>query len=246
MANAFNISVAPDIAAAVVKIDANKTVIDENKVILLDVQGTKITSILTAIGLNKTELDGIRGADLTSILTNIAVNTTALTTNAGILNSIKAKTDIIGASVALETLGNIADIKAKTDDLPQNIRGKLYSAHLGTDNAAFQDVVNITGHGKIIRIVVWNTSVDDTSEFKTTLDATPSNAFSHTGDTDVQLLYCDSVVGAAVYYDSFSETPRERMGLLNIEFDTTFVAQLRRSAGSTDDVNCQIHYILDR
>jgi tetrahydromethanopterin S-methyltransferase subunit F len=35
-----------------------------------------------------------------------------------VVDAIKAKTDLIGASVALETGGNVAAIKAKTDNLP--------------------------------------------------------------------------------------------------------------------------------
>lgn len=78
MANSFFQSVAPDIAAAVVKIDANKTVIDENKVILVDVHDTDLPAVktdigtnLTAIGANNTILSDVHDTDLPDAVTKI-------------------------------------------------------------------------------------------------------------------------------------------------------------------------------
>lgn len=64
MANFFGISLKPDIAAAVVKIDANKTVID-----------------------------AIRATDVPGINTNISANQTLIETIGGIVDAIKLKTD---------------------------------------------------------------------------------------------------------------------------------------------------------
>lgn len=66
MSNSFSISDAVDIAAAVVKIEANKTVIDENKVILVDLHDTDLPAAVTKIDANKSVLDTINAKKLLS------------------------------------------------------------------------------------------------------------------------------------------------------------------------------------
>jgi len=85
MANSFFQSLSPDIAAAVVKIDANKTVIDENKVILVDVHNTDLPAAVTKIDANKTVVDAIRATDIPDIQTNINANETKIDVNENFL-----------------------------------------------------------------------------------------------------------------------------------------------------------------
>lgn len=61
MSNSFNISVKPEIAAAVVKIDANKTAIIANKTVIDLVHGTDVPNIQTNINANETKIDTIAG-----------------------------------------------------------------------------------------------------------------------------------------------------------------------------------------
>lgn len=164
MPNSFNISVKPEIAAV-------KTVVDANKVILLDVQGTKITSILTAIGLNKTELDGIRGADLTSILTAIGLNKTELdgirdADLTSILTEIDAnETKIDANKTAIDLIKVISDALSSTPK----------TANAGITLATFSTVIEVaSGSGFLVSInAVSRLTAATTCNIKITIDGTP-------------------------------------------------------------------------
>lgn len=234
MANSFNISVKPEIAAvkavldansvilvdvhdtdlpaAVTKIDANKTVIDENKVILVDLHDTDLpaalTSIgnnLTAIGANNTILADLHDTDLPEAVTKIDANQTSL--------------------IALDTL--IDSVKAKTDLIPDNIRGTQANAAILTDSATYVTLLDITSvSGKITFICMKNTADSNMSllltiDGGTSLDLTNSNF-----DT--------------VYYvcPAYSSTPILALGIttspfcIPIEFTSSLNLQVRRILGS--------------
>ena len=88
MSNSFNISVKPEIAAAVVKIDANKavidnihdvdlpaakTVIDSNSTIISDIHDTDLPAAKTVIDSNSTIITDIHDTDLPGAVSKIDV-----------------------------------------------------------------------------------------------------------------------------------------------------------------------------
>jgi len=93
MSNSFNISVKPEIAAAVVKIDAIKTVIDDihntdllnvtnivttSYAAVLDIHDTDLPAAVVKIDANKAVVDAIRATDVPNIQTNIDANETKI------------------------------------------------------------------------------------------------------------------------------------------------------------------------
>lgn len=163
-----------------------------------------------------------------------------------VVDAIKTKTDIIGASVALESGGNIAAIRAKTDATPQNVRGRLYIASLSTSSSEFQEVCNVTGHGKIHFIIFCLADSTDTAELRLTMDGDVWEVVSHTGDIEKQHLITE-FYGAAVAYRYLVKVLETdvRRTVLDLEFSASLLIELRRSAGSASNVGCKAMYILD-
>lgn len=222
MANNFNISVKPEIAAAVVKIDNNKTVIDENKVILADLHDTDLPAIDTKLTTLDTVADNIRNIDVPNIQTNIDANETKIDTIDGIVDAIKLKTDAT----------------------PQNVRGKLYGVFLTTAESAFQDVVNISGHGKLNKLVIAVYDAGDTIELKVTFDGTAADNVAHTGDVIQQIISINIVSGTGIALAKLPTTGAD-VNLFNIEFESSLLIQIRRSAGAAGNVIGYVNYTLD-
>ena len=224
MSNSFNIDVKPeiaeiaaDIAAAIVTVNANSS-------------GLATSIISDLVDINTAIVDS-QAAVLESITTNLALTDAKINVNLA----------------AIDIIDGIVDaIKLKTDATPQNVRGNFNKSNLSTANAALQDVVNITGHGKLYLIGINCASADDTIEIKVTIDGDAFLVASHTGDTTTQIIIPDvlspSAASAELYILSFPSTePR----LFNIEFDTSLLIQIRRSAGTAGNVNCKVYYSLD-
>ncbi|MBA7522547.1 hypothetical protein ES705_14666 [subsurface metagenome] len=148
MANSFNISVKPEIAAVSALVVAVDAVVDA-------IRATDVVNIQANIDDNEDLLDLIRGTDVVNLASAIANN-----------------------AVAIEVIDGIVDaIKIKTDATPQNVRAKLAYAQLTTAEAAFQTLCNVTGHG-IIRNIYVNADPADTIEIKLTIDATVLGVWS--------------------------------------------------------------------
>ena len=245
MGNSFNISVKPEIAAvkavvdansvilvdvhntdlpaAVTKIDANKTVIDENKVILADLHDTDIPALNTKLITVDAVVDNIRNIDVSNIQTNIDANETKIDTIDGIVDAIKTKTDAT----------------------PQNVRGTVLSGRLLTTSAAFVDVINLTGHGILYNLYAGLSNVGDTIELHVIIDGKTSNVFTFTGSLIIQNLMPSYASPAFYFYISSRDLVDGDNNLFNLEFDTSLIVQIRRSAGSNDTVNGYVVYNLD-
>lgn len=224
MANSFNISVKPEIAAAVVKIDAIDTVVDA-------IRATDVPGINTNINANETKIDTIdtmlnlvRFTDFPAIAAEINANETKIDTIDGIVDAIKLKTDLI----------------------PQNVRGS-YNAHMKiTALSDFQVVIDITGTGILYKLAINCTDGADTIELKLNIDGKYENLVSYTGDTVIQVVYPASAMTTAnalhlLPYPSITSD----VNLFNMHFDTSLNIQIRRSAGTAGNVQAGVIYILD-
>ncbi|MBA7656580.1 hypothetical protein ES703_64506 [subsurface metagenome] len=223
MSNFFGISVAPEIAAAVVKIEANKAVIDENKVILVDLHDTDLPAAVTAVGNNLT----------------------AISANNIILADIH-DTDLPAAVTAIGGVKTVVDaVQIKTDATPQVVRGTILNGRLETTNPAFQEVCNVTGRGKLYSIGAMLADGADTFEVKFTIDGKSFTEYAHTGDTIEQLVLALAYPFSAGYYLRYLPVTSADQNLLNMDFDTSLIVYVRRSVGTAAAVMCKVYYTLD-
>lgn len=136
-------------------------------------------------------------------------------------------------------------IKLKTDVTPQKVRGQLYHQYLFHSSADFQDVVNVTGQGKLLMLSCLLMSDSDSIEILLSLDGKDFGVWSHTGDITKQFLL--------PYLDILYATPMLRsivppltdVNIFGFEFDSSLLIQSRRSAGTGGDVKCAAIYLLD-
>jgi len=159
MSNSFNISVKPEIAAAVVKIDANKTVIDENKVILVDIEGTDLPAAVTKIDDNKTEIDAIRSTDVPNIQTNIDANETKIDANTNTLQAVHTSVEfaisvsdnlLISADTERSNLGSVnTKVKEIRIDYPGTYRFTFNTKVSGPGMGQARVFKNGVAHGAI-------------------------------------------------------------------------------------------------
>ncbi|MBA7557430.1 hypothetical protein ES705_50185 [subsurface metagenome] len=196
MSNSFNIDVSPAIADAVVKILANKTILD-------DIHNTELPAVLIEIQNNQ------------ALLLNV--------------DSI------------------VDTIKLKTDATPQNVRGKYMHANLSADNPTFQNVVNVTGHGKIDHISFLVDSPDDTGELRLEIDGEAAMDLSLLGD-NIEYNVVPSprqIDNSFLFLHTFPYLDSEVVHF-NMEFSSSLLLQIRRSSGTTAMVRCKIIYTLDQ
>ncbi|MQY77945.1 MAG: hypothetical protein GH151_01925, partial [Bacteroidetes bacterium] len=159
MANTFNISVKPEIAALETKVDTIDTVVDA-------IRGTDVVNLASLIANNATDIGLIRTEDVVGLDALLDINTAHLVTIDSLADAIKLKTDLI----------------------PQNVRGQFLTTGLGTANAEFQTVLDVTGKGILLSVTVGCISASDTLEVRITIDGRVQAAVTHTGDTIGQLL----------------------------------------------------------
>lgn len=110
MANTFNISVKPEIAAAVVKIDANKaeldgiratdipgtnTLVNAVGTLLTDIHDTDLPEAVTKIDENKTEIDAIRATDIPGTNTKVDANKSEIDLISSAVNGVYPSDDIL-------------------------------------------------------------------------------------------------------------------------------------------------------
>jgi len=204
MSNSFNISVAPEIAALDTKVDTVDTVVDSIRATDVPALDVKITTLDTVA-------DNIRNIDVPNIQTNIDANETKIDVIDGIVDSIKLQTDLI----------------------PLKPRGNFSLFSLLTSDNTLQTVCNISGTGKLIYILAYPNNAGDTIECKLTIDGIPSILLSHTGDVIAQrLIFSDWDSADTIFKISFIPFTDSDINLLNCEFDTSLLFQIRRSAGA--------------
>lgn len=226
MANSFNISVKPEIAAAVVKIDAIDTVVD-----------------------------AIRATDVPGINTNINANETKIDTMDTIVDAIKAiddvllsrVTDNVATEAKQDTIDGIVDaIKIKTDATPQNVRGDFSAANIGSASTDWIDLLNITGSGKLIKLNMSSQHADTTFYVQMTIDGVISTVLSKLGDT------ADYIIIPRCYSHSdkielmFVTLIGADVNLFNTEFSTSLLIQVKSGAeGGTGYIYSLVYYSLD-
>ncbi len=228
MGNSFNISVKPEIAAAVAKIDDIDAVVDL-------IRGTDVVNIQANIDDNETKIDDIdaivdliRGTDVVNIQSNIDDNETKIDT----IDSI------------------VDDIKLKTDLIPQNVRGKLTRAALFHDAAEYADVVNVTGKGKLWLIYVKSAEATGSTTILVTIDGLASQELVTPAATDQYMITPYIDVGSLTI-SIFYTKPPDFVTLSNlspciwdVEFDTSLRVQTLKNAGD-GNINCLLYYFLD-
>ena len=219
MGNSFNISVKPEIAAAVVKIDAIDAIVDL-------IRSTDVPNIQTNINVNETTilanqdiLDLIRGTDVGDIQTNINANETAILANKDILDVIQAKTDLI----------------------PQNVRGTFSMAQLSlTNNTSLQDVLNITGQGKLCLLQAMG-PYGSNPIIQLTIDGDAFTLYNVQADCTNIYLY------PSLDPENNTLTLAEQAAIFrwDASFDTSLLIQMKTSSGADKHGYCKVYYILD-
>jgi hypothetical protein len=246
MSNSFNISDKPEIAANLVQILSNASA-------LATIQITGLPDIATAILSVKNDTGPVRN-DVTSIhdvlLPDIKGDTGPVRNDVTaihdtMLPSVKTDTGAIRNDVT-DIKSDAAAIRLKTDELPQNVRGVLTKGRVLTDSGTFEDVVNVTGHGKLHQVSFNPLNLADTAEVKITIDGTVLT-IDHTGDAAQQMIcfYCDSALDAVIFLGKQVHAITDPNRYINLDFAVSLLIQVRRSAGTTDNVRCAAIYSLD-
>nr|MQY77995.1 hypothetical protein [Bacteroidota bacterium] len=160
MSNSFSISVKPEIAAV-------KTDTADIRTDVTAIHDTDLPAVETKIDVIDTTVDAIRAVDHAII---------------------DGKLDTIDAEV--EAVDTVVDaIKLKTDATPQNVRGTLTIGYVSTNESGYQDVLNITGHGKLISLIMICDDNADQVEVQVTIDGVDAKHLWHTGDMILQRCY---------------------------------------------------------
>ncbi|GAI69358.1 unnamed protein product [marine sediment metagenome] len=142
-------------------------------------------------------------------------------------------------------LTDVVAIKAKTALIPQNVRGKFYTAWFSTSSNTFVEALNVTGHGKILLLAFKVLNVGDTVEIRLTTDGFEWYLIFHTGDTVYQNILpdCNLILAGAML--KLIPEPQPQSLAFDVEFSSSLKIELRRSAGTFDAVACKVYYQLD-
>ncbi len=268
MSNSFNISVKPDIAALEAKVDIIDTEVGliktDSAAILIDTAEMQ-PKLPTSYIMGSSNVDSYDAQieqvvaitydieERTSNLpddpasnTEVNANETKIDSNKVVVDAIQAKTDIIGATVALETGGNIAAIKAKTDLIPQDFRGSLNVVAAETVADTYVELCNVSGQGKLIFLMFLLDDAGDTITIRVTLDGTASTEFVFTGDTNNNFI----TIGNPIFTNNllhFDHCPESdvRDKFLHLEFNTSLVIEFYSQEGEAAAVYTKAGYIID-
>ena len=184
----------------------------------------EIAALDAKIDIIDTEVDSIRSADIPGVDTKIDT----IDTEVGVIDGI------------------VDAIKTKTDDIPQLVRGHftLYAAR--TASGTYVDVCNITGSGNLAFIAVACCDAGDTLDLKITVDSVASAGVTHTGDlVSMNVFFYGGSDGAVTFYFNLIPSSGLAVPTLNINFDTSLLIQIKRSAGAGSDVFAQAGVSLD-
>ncbi|MBA7524611.1 hypothetical protein ES705_16752 [subsurface metagenome] len=214
MANTFSISVAPEIEALEAKIDIVDTVVDA-------IRGTDVVNLSSAIANNSTAIGLIRTEDVPALDALLDINTAHLVDI--INNKIPANFDAIDANNTILTYLNgtsIPAINTLVSALPTSNRATLLVDETQCTSAAYIDLVNITGSGKLILMRTTATVAADVT-IKITIDGIASTEFSDAEEVPKWLLI-DNTTGGLLVLSSSST-----FALLNIDFHTSLRIQVK-------------------
>ncbi len=223
MSNSFDINVKPEIAAVAADIAANLVQILSNASALATIQVTDLPAIDALIDILDTNIDAIIDNHIPGTNAKVDVNLAAIDVIDGIVDAIKIKTDAT----------------------PQCVRGQCLFARLSTSNSEFQEVLNSTGQGKLTALAAHCFEDADTLEVRITIDGVTWELFSHTGDTIYQAIvpYIEPTVAGGHIVGI--PVPQTEPRLFDIEFNTSLLIEVRRSAGTAGSVDCKVYYTLD-
>lgn len=239
MSNSFNISAVPELAAIETKIDTVDTEVDA-------IRAVDVPSLVGYLSPIRNDVTSIHDTYLPYIMTETgAIRNDVTAIHDTNLPAVKTDTGAIRNDVT-DIKSDAAAIKLKTDLTPQKIRGHFSKYGLTTASGSFTNVCNITGSGKIICCQVALADAGDTLEGKITLDGIASLAFSHTGDVDPQYVILDDYnISPTVLRFRLSQSGAENFIHINMEFDTSCLFQVRRSAGAASSVYASTDISLD-
>ncbi len=223
MANSFNISVKPEIAALETKVDTIDTVVDL-------IRSTDVVNIQTNIDANETKIDTIdtvvdliRGTDVVNLASAIANN-----------------------AEAIEVIDGIVDaIKIKTDATPQNVRGRHLQTTFNTTENTLQTALSVTGHGFLDYLAFRVRDVTDTVALKVTVDGVPTSEASFTGDLGILHIVPATTIASPYLQLNLEVINAANYYRFDFEFDRSLLVELRRSAGTALAVDCYIFYHVD-
>jgi len=246
MANSFNISFKPDIAALDAKVVLVDAVVDA-------IRATDVPDIQTNINANETKIDAnsndlghIRNTAIPNVITEINANETKIDVcDAAIDQNYTYLISMV--TNYLSPINGIVDaIKLKTDATPQNVRGVLTKGRTLTSSGTFVDVVNVTGHGKLHSVSFNPLNLNDTVEVNIAVDGV-ARTITHTGDAVQQSINisCDSAVDTVIFLTKIPLDVGNIIHLINLDFAVSLLIQVRRSAGANDSVRCAAIYSLD-
>lgn len=241
MSNSFNISVKPEIAAAVVKIDAIKNDTGPIRNDVTAIHDTNLPAVKTDTGAIRNDVTAIHDTNLPAVKTDTGAIRNDVT-DIHDTNLPALYTKVLHVDNSIDTIDGIVDsIKTVTDVIPLKLRGNFSLYALNTTQGTLQTVCNISGRGKLIYLVIFCGDGGDTIECQFTIDTLPSNLFTHTGDTTKQrVIFSDSVNVATSFSATLIPFNTSDINLLNVEFDTSLLVQIRRSVGSTASVSCKV------
>lgn len=130
---------------------------------------------------------------------------------------------------------------------PPSRRGTYHTAFGFTDQSTFIDIVNVQGHGLLHRCIFYLTDAGSQIEYRFYLDGKLLSENQFTGSVDYQVAY-PSIHGMLANNIQFQSVNAEGspVNLINLEFNTSLVFQIRRSSGVVANVTASIVYILDK
>ena len=148
--------------------------------------------------------------------------------------------EIAAVSALVSTVDTVVDaIKLKTDVTPQKVRGNFKKYYYSAYTAAFGNVCNITGQGKLLSCIFWLPVPGDDIELKITIDGVVSSVLSHTGDSVTQIVFISDNTALSVSFTlvkiPYSTTIRFP---IDIEFDTSLQIETRSPSTSGSGVQC--------
>ncbi len=214
MANTFNISVKPEIAALEAKVDIVDAIVDAIRAVDVPLLIAYLTDIDAVV-------DAIRGTDVVNLSSAIANNSTAI----GLIRTedvpaLDALLDINTAHLVDIVENHLPDINTLVSALPTSNRATLLVDETQCTSAAYIDLVNITGSGKLILMRHTATVAADVT-IKITIDGIASTEFSDAEEVTKWLLIDNTTGGLLVL--SHSTT----FALLNIDFHTSLRIQVK-------------------
>ena len=197
MANSFNISVLPQIAALETKVDTIDTVVDA-------IRATDVPALDTKLTIIDTVADQIRDIDVPNIQANIDANETKIDAETAIIADIH-DTDLPAVSALISAL-------------PQTVRAALQVDSTDLTSTSYVDLVNISDSGLLY--IIWvDTPAGDTCTFKITIDGIVSTELTVLADA-LNYIFPLRSLGATLELDKQTEHI-----MFHLQFQTSLLIQ---------------------